>query len=156
MYYSFPLTEGRYYQRLDAILRSSLYSHFSESLSGLATIRAYGASARFQADNRRLMDNENRAYWMTCTNQRWLGLRLDLMGALLTFFVAILTVAARKTISPAQTGVVLSYMLTVQQSFGWLVRQSAEVENDMKYVWEIHLMVFIYRLANCCGFFQFC
>lgn len=98
------------------------------------------------------MDNENRAYWMTCTNQRWLGLRLDLMGALLTFFVAILTVAARKTISPAQTGVVLSYMLTVQQSFGWLVRQSAEVENDMKYVWEIHQMVFIYRVANCCGF----
>ena len=26
---------------LDTILRSSLYAHFSESLSGLATIRAY-------------------------------------------------------------------------------------------------------------------
>jgi hypothetical protein len=54
------------------------------------------------------------------------------MAALLTFFVAILTVAARNTISAAQTGVVLSYILSVQQSFGWLVRQSAEVENDMK------------------------
>jgi ABC-type multidrug transport system fused ATPase/permease subunit len=77
---------------------------------------------------------------MTCTNQRWLGLRLDLIGALLTFFVAILAVAARNTISAAQAGVVLSYILSVQQSFGWLVRQSAEVENDMKYVARIRCL----------------
>lgn len=63
------------------------------------------------------------------------------MGSMLTFFVAILAVAARKTISPAQTGVVLSYILTVQQSFGWLVRQTAEVENDMKCVTMLHLML---------------
>ena len=77
---------------------------------------------------------------MTCTNQRWLGLRLDLIGALLTFFVAILAVAARNTISAAQAGVALSCILTVQQSFGWLVRQSAKVENDMKYVARIRCL----------------
>lgn len=71
---------------------------------------------------------------MTIVNQRWLGLRLDLMGSILTLCVAILTVAGSNSISPAQTGVVLSYMIGVQQSFGWLVRQSAEVENNMKYV----------------------
>lgn len=47
-------------QRLDAILRSSLYSHFSESLSGLATIRAYGESERFRKDNEHRVDIENR------------------------------------------------------------------------------------------------
>lgn len=47
-------------QRLDAILRSSLYSHFSESLSGLATIRAYGESERFRKDNEHRVDMENR------------------------------------------------------------------------------------------------
>lgn len=60
----------------DALLRSSLYTHFSESLSGLATvnskpsllsvlrtypqIRAYGVSERFLLDNERLVDTENR------------------------------------------------------------------------------------------------
>jgi ABC-type multidrug transport system fused ATPase/permease subunit len=44
----------------DAILRSSLYSHFSESLYGLATIRAYGESERFRLDNERRVDVENR------------------------------------------------------------------------------------------------
>ncbi|KAJ3795163.1 ABC transporter [Lentinula aff. detonsa] len=119
---------------IDAILRSSLYSHFSESLSGLATIRAYGESDRFLLDNERRIDVENRAYWLTVTNQRWLGIRLDFLGTILTFVVALLTVGTRFTISPSQTGLVLSYILSIQQAFGWLVRQSAEVENDMNSV----------------------
>lgn len=53
----------------DSILRSSLYSHFSESLSGLATIRAYGEQGRFLEDNQKRVDVENRAYWLTVTNQ---------------------------------------------------------------------------------------
>ena len=61
-------TEG-YSQRLDAILRSSLYSHFSESLSGIATIRAYREEDRFLKENRDWVDIENRAYWLTVTNQ---------------------------------------------------------------------------------------
>ncbi|KAJ7678475.1 ABC transporter [Mycena rosella] len=127
-------TLGEALRILDAILRSSLYTHFSESLSGLATIRAYGVAERFRLDNERLVDSENRAYWLTVTNQRWLGIRLDFLGSLLTFVVSMLAVGARFTVSPSQTGVVLAYILSVQQAFGWMVRQSAEVENDMNSV----------------------
>ncbi|KAF9046870.1 ABC transporter [Hymenopellis radicata] len=131
---AFYRASARELKRLDAVLRSTLYSHFSESLSGLATIRAYGESQRFLKDNEERIDVENRAYWMTVTNQRWLGIRLDFLGSLLTFIVALLAVGTRFTISPSQTGLVLSYILSVQQAFGWLVRQSAEVENDMNSV----------------------
>ncbi|KAF7312085.1 ABC transporter protein [Mycena indigotica] len=131
---AFYRASAREIKRLDALLRSSLYTHFSESLSGLATIRAYGVSERFLRDNERLMDTENRAYWLSVTNQRWLGIRLDFLGSVLTFVVAMLAVGARFSISPAQTGLVLSYILSVQQAFGWMVRQSAEVENDMNSV----------------------
>ncbi|KAG9094212.1 hypothetical protein FS749_012910 [Ceratobasidium sp. UAMH 11750] len=127
----FYRSSARELKRLDAILRSSLYGHFSESLSGLATIRAYDEVGRFREENRKRMDIENRAYWLTVTNQRWLGIRLDFLGTILTFCVAILAVAARFSLSPSQIGVALSYILLVQQSFGWMVRQSAEVENDM-------------------------
>ncbi|KAI0041202.1 ABC transporter [Auriscalpium vulgare] len=121
-------------RRLDAILRSSLYSHFSESLSGLATIRAYGEEERFYKDNRDRVDIENRAYWLTVTNQRWLGIRLDFLGSILTLVVAMLTVGTRFSISPAKSGVTLSYILSIQQAFGFMVRQLAEVENDMNSV----------------------
>jgi predicted transglutaminase-like protease len=55
------------------------------------------------------------AYWLTVVNQRWLGMRVDFLGSLLTLAVALLTVGTRFTISPAQTGVTLSYILIVQQ-----------------------------------------
>ena len=97
-------------------MRSSVYAHFSESLSGLATIRAYGEAERFKEDNEKRVNIENRAYWLTVTNQRWLGIRLDAMGATLTFVVAMLAVGTRFSISPSQTGVVLSYILSVQQA----------------------------------------
>ncbi|KAI0072747.1 P-loop containing nucleoside triphosphate hydrolase protein [Panus rudis PR-1116 ss-1] len=131
---NFYRASARELKRLDAILRSSLYSHFSESLTGLATIRAYGETDRFLIENQKRVDIENRAYWLTCTNQRWLGIRLDFLGILLTFVVAILTVGTRFSISPSQTGVTLSYIISIQQSFGWAVRQTAEVENNMNSV----------------------
>ncbi|KIY65390.1 hypothetical protein CYLTODRAFT_492364 [Cylindrobasidium torrendii FP15055 ss-10] len=131
---AFYRASAREIKRLDAVLRSGLYAHFSESLSGMPTIRAYGESERFLLDNQKRIDVENRAYMLTTVNQRWLGIRLDFLGVLLTFVVSMLTVGTRFTISPSQTGVALSYILTIQQMFGFLIRQVAEVENDMNSV----------------------
>jgi ABC-type multidrug transport system fused ATPase/permease subunit len=52
---------ARELKRLDAILRSSLYAHFSESLTGLATIRAYGETDRFRKESEDRMNIENRS-----------------------------------------------------------------------------------------------
>ncbi|KAL7424431.1 ATP-binding cassette transporter yor1 [Cryptotrichosporon argae] len=121
---------SREFKRIDAVLRSSLYSHFSESLSGIGTIRAYGETERFCAENVKRMDIENRAYYLTVINQRWLGMRLDMLGTCLTFIVALVVVCAH-VVSAAKGGLALSTMLTIQQSLSWVVRQLAEVENDM-------------------------
>ncbi|GAA6063571.1 hypothetical protein JCM10212_003150 [Sporobolomyces blumeae] len=131
---SFYRQSARELKRLDNLLRSSLYAHFSESLSGLPTVRAYGEIPKFVKQNQNFLDIENRAYYLTVINQRWLGLRLDFFGSCLTFAVAMFSVGTAKTVSPAQTGLILSYILTISQSFSWMVRQGAEVENDMNSV----------------------
>jgi hypothetical protein len=112
---------------------SSFYRGFLSFFFSQATIRAYGESDRFRRENVQRIDTENRqatlrtcllsfnsaicirAYMLTVVNQRWLGIRLDILGVLLTFIVAILTVSARFSISPAQTGVTLTYIISVQQ-----------------------------------------
>ncbi|KAI3479513.1 hypothetical protein L1887_58424 [Cichorium endivia] len=126
----FYRSSAREVKRLDAILRSSLYSHFSETLSGLATIRAYRETETFVRENQKRMDIENRAYYLSITNQRWLGVRLDMLGALLVLIVALLTTASSTPITGGNAGIALTYMLTVAQAFSWMTRQIAEVEND--------------------------
>jgi ABC-type multidrug transport system fused ATPase/permease subunit len=53
---------ARELKRLDAILRPPLYAHFSESLTGLAAIRAYGETERFQKESEDQMNIESRFF----------------------------------------------------------------------------------------------
>lgn len=58
------------------MLRSLLYAHFAESLSGLPTIRSYGETTRFLHDNEYFVDLEDRAAILTVTNQRYASMGL--------------------------------------------------------------------------------
>ncbi|KAI0321790.1 ABC protein [Amylostereum chailletii] len=131
---AFYRASARELKRLDAMLRSLLYAHFSESLTGLSTIRSYGEIPRFVKENRYFIDLENRALFLTVTNQRWLAIRLDFLGAIMVFSVAVFAVVGVSGISAAQIGLVLTYTTTLTQLCGLVTRQSAEVENYMNSV----------------------
>lgn len=127
----FYRSSAREFKRIDALLRSTLYSHFAESLTGLTTIRAYRESKRFMFDNFKYMDLQNRAYFLTIVNQRWLGLRLDVMGSVCVLIVGILSAVRVGAITSSKSGVALSQIVTVAQTLGFLTRQLTELENEM-------------------------
>ncbi|KAF4981721.1 hypothetical protein FZEAL_2523 [Fusarium zealandicum] len=131
MYYR---PSARELRRVNNLLRSRIYEHFGESLSGLPTLKAFGAVSRFLNDNATKIDTENTAYWLSVSCQRWLNLRLDLCGAGLVLAAGLLVVGLRDTIDPSSGGVVLSYVVTAQAVFGNMIRQSAEIENNMNSV----------------------
>ncbi|KAI6025624.1 P-loop containing nucleoside triphosphate hydrolase protein [Pisolithus orientalis] len=128
---AFYRASAREVKRLDSMFRSLLYAHFSETFTGLPTIRSYGATKRFIMANRYYIDLEDRSLYLVITNQRWLSVRLDFMGAMLVFFVALLTVTDVSGINAAQIGLVLTYTLTLTQFASLMTRQSADVENNM-------------------------
>ncbi|MBW0469278.1 hypothetical protein O181_008993 [Austropuccinia psidii MF-1] len=121
-------------QRLDNLLRSRLYAHFSESLNGLTTIKAYGMTQKFLSEHCRLLDFENRAYLLTVINQQWLGLRFNALGSVLVLVVAIIAVEQAETTNPSQIGLILTYILGISQALGWMIRQFAKVENNLNSV----------------------
>ncbi|GAA5888140.1 hypothetical protein JCM5296_005447 [Sporobolomyces johnsonii] len=128
---SFYRASARTIKRHDNVLRSFLYAWFSESLTGLSTIRAFGEQDRFLSGNEKYIDMENRAYLLTVVNQRWLSIRVDGMGALFVFIVAIVAVAERTSIPSSKTGLILSVAISMQQALTMMLRQTAEVENNM-------------------------
>ncbi|KAJ7183176.1 ABC protein [Mycena filopes] len=131
---AFYRASAREMKRLDAMLRSVLYAHLSESLTGLPTIRSYGEIPRFIEANKYYIDLENRALFLTVTNQRWLAIRLDACGAMMVFTVAIFAVIGVSGISPAQIGLVLTYTTQLTQMCSMVTRQSAELESYMNSV----------------------
>jgi ABC-type multidrug transport system fused ATPase/permease subunit len=121
-------------KRLDSIMRSTLYGSYSETLTGLSTVRAYRDQDRSIKSADYGLDLENRAYYMTVAIQRWLGVRLDFFGNILILGIALFAAAFRNTVSPAKIGVVLSYTLSITQTFSTMVQQFAQNEQNMNAV----------------------
>ncbi|KAF7343004.1 Oligomycin resistance ATP-dependent permease YOR1 [Mycena venus] len=121
-------------KRMDSLLRSALYASYSETLTGLATIRAYGEQARAIKDADHGLDMENRAKYMTISIQRWLGIRLDLFGNILVLGIALFAAGFRYTVDPSKIGVVLSYTLGVTFLLTEMVNQFAQIEQSMNAV----------------------
>ncbi|KAH9920031.1 multidrug resistance-associated ABC transporter [Epithele typhae] len=98
-------------KRLDSLLRSLLYSSYSEALTGLSTLRAYRSQDRFVQKSNQGLDQENRAYYMTIAIQRWLAVRLDVLGNILILGIGLFAAGFRSSVDPSKIGVVLSYTL---------------------------------------------
>ncbi|CAN8095998.1 unnamed protein product [Discula destructiva] len=131
---SFYRASAREVKRFESVLRSNVFARFGEGLSGVATIRAYGLKDRFIDELRIAIDDMNAAYYLTFSNQRWLSVRLDVVGNLLVFTTGILVITSRFNVPPSIGGLVLSYILATVQMIQFTVRQLAEVENGMNSV----------------------
>jgi len=88
---------SREIQRLEAISRSPLYAHFSETLTGLPTIRSYSIQEQFiHRSDFRANHNSQAFYCMWITNQ-WLSLRLDWLGQCVLFAYTLILVLFKIT-----------------------------------------------------------
>jgi len=71
---------------------------------------------------------------MTISIQRWLGVRLDLLGNFLILGIALFAAGFRKKVDPSKIGVVLSYTLSITQTFSDLVSTYAQNEQNFNAV----------------------
>ncbi|XP_075974894.1 multidrug-Resistance like Protein 1 isoform X3 [Anticarsia gemmatalis] len=127
----FYVATSRQLKRLESVSRSPIYSHFGESITGATTIRAYGVSERFIEESERGVDHNQSCYYPSCIANRWLAVRLEMIGNLIIFFSAMFAVLSRDTISPGLVGLSVSYALQITQTLNWLVRMTSEVETNI-------------------------
>lgn len=120
---------SRQLQRLESMLKSPVFAHFSETLCGVSTIRAFRCQSRFLKANADKMDQQQRAYYLLVATNRWLAVRLEFLGTTVVFFstLSVLMGGLNGTISQGLAGVVFSYALNVTQSLNWLVRMARYV-----------------------------
>lgn len=118
-------------KRLNSVSRSPILHHLNETVSGLATIRAYGFERRFQAKNMSNLDNNNRAYYWLWSASRWLGWRLDLTSALVSFCTGLLILQSWDRMESGWAALSLSYSMMFNGCVASMIRSYAQNEMNM-------------------------
>eukprot|EP00177_Eucheuma_denticulatum_P007234 GFKZ01013162.1.p1 GENE.GFKZ01013162.1~~GFKZ01013162.1.p1 ORF type:complete len:1384 (+),score=212.46 GFKZ01013162.1:285-4436(+) len=123
-------------KRLDAISKSPIYAHFSETLGGLSTLRAYGKQEQSKSDNMNMIDINQRAFFSWLVANRWFSLYLEMAGSLLIFATAVFGVMAVRSSGTfsGDVGLSLTYSLQVTGILGFTVRSITELEGQMSSV----------------------
>nr|XP_037273941.1 multidrug resistance-associated protein 1-like [Rhipicephalus microplus] len=127
----FYIATSRQLKRLESISRSPIYVHFSETVSGSSSIRAYGAGERFVARSNELTDINHSSFFPSIAASRWLSIRLEFLGYSIVFIAALLAVLTRETLSPGLAGLSVSYALTVTSTLNMLVRATSDTETNL-------------------------
>ncbi|XP_071815996.1 ATP-binding cassette sub-family C member 9-like isoform X3 [Apostichopus japonicus] len=130
---AFFITTSRELQRLESISRSPVFAHFSESLGGLTTIRAFNVQETFAKNILAKIEKNNVAYLYLQTSNRWLGTRLDFIGSLIVLIAGVVSLGSAYAgeLAPSLVGLSITYALSISNSLNWVIRQAADVEMQM-------------------------
>lgn len=127
--------------RLESISRSPIYSEFSQALTGVNSIRAYKDDKRFiDTLEQRLNQNSVAGVTQQLAGQ-WLAIRLDILGALISFFIALITATSSGFIPPEFLALGLSYSFQLTTFLKFAVRMSATLEAQMNAVERIKFYI---------------
>jgi len=118
------------------VSRSPLYALLGETLEGVSTIRAYNAQSNLVSRITSMLDEQQNAYFLTCTAQCWLAVRLELVGTLIICSACLLAVFEHQKMGGNEifaglAGLSISFALSVTQSLNWSVRMSSDLEANM-------------------------
>ncbi|NXR10010.1 MRP7 protein, partial [Semnornis frantzii] len=124
---------SRELKRLYSVTLSPIYTHFSETLSGLSSIRAMRATRRFELENHLRLEENQRCLFASNTAVQWLDIRLQMIGvAVITAIAGIAIIQHQKQLgNPGLVGLALSYALSVTNLLSGLISSFTMTETMM-------------------------
>ncbi|KAI8904886.1 P-loop containing nucleoside triphosphate hydrolase protein [Gorgonomyces haynaldii] len=123
------VTTSRDLKRLESVSRSPVYAQFSETLMGVATIRAYGSSNRFVELNQQKVDRNHQSHFFIWAANRWLCFRIEFLSAITVLFAGLSALAAGS--NSGWMALTITYALQFTYALLWSVRFHAEMEMSM-------------------------
>ena len=108
---NYYLRTSRQLRFMDLEAKSPLYTQFIESLSGLATLRAFGWQEANHALNDKLLDLSQQPAYLLYMIQRWLTLIMDFISLGLAMLVVGLSLKLKSSVSIGKLISTLRYLL---------------------------------------------
>ncbi|CAL2236948.1 unnamed protein product [Prunus armeniaca] len=131
-YRGYYLASSRELTRLDSITKAPVIHHFSESISGVVTIRSFRRQNMFSKENVKRVNANLRMDFHNYGSNEWLGFRLEMLGSLILCISTVFMILLPSSIiKPENVGLTLSYGLSLNGVLFWAVYMSCFVENRM-------------------------
>ncbi|PWA56771.1 multidrug resistance-associated protein 4 [Artemisia annua] len=131
-YRRYYLATSREITRLDSITKAPVIHHFSESISGVMTIRSFRKQDRFVQENVDRVNGNLRMDFHNNGSNEWLGFRLEFIGSLFLCASTVFMIFLPSSIvKPENVGLSLSYGLSLNGALFWSIYVSCFVENRM-------------------------
>jgi ATP-binding cassette subfamily C (CFTR/MRP) protein 1 len=127
----FYLRTSRQMRLLDLEAKTPLYQHFTETLEGVATVRAFGWQRIFDEIALRRLDDSQRPYFLLYCIQRWLSLVLGLLVAGIAVILVALALCVPSKSSAGSLGVALTSILAFNQALTMLVSSWTNAETSL-------------------------
>uniref|UniRef100_T1JBI7 ABC-type glutathione-S-conjugate transporter n=1 Tax=Strigamia maritima TaxID=126957 RepID=T1JBI7_STRMM len=127
----FYIFTSRQLKRLESITRSPIFSHFSETLSGASTIRAYSLENQFVSNFQQKVDTNHGCYYPSIIANRWLSIRLELLANLIILSAALLAVIGRDTLDAGTVGLSITYASSITNVLIFMVRMMSDLETNI-------------------------
>lgn len=125
----FYLRTSRQMRLLDLETKSPLYSHFIDTMKGIATIRAFGWVPENVHLNKVYLDTSQRPAYLLAIIQRWLGFVLRIIVALLA--IAIVTLATQLRSNTAFTGASLVALMSFAEGLMYVITMYTLLETSI-------------------------
>jgi ATP-binding cassette subfamily C (CFTR/MRP) protein 1 len=126
----FYVRTSRQIRLFDIEAKSPLFTQFLDLLRGLSTVRAFAWGPRFTEQYLDLLDASQRPYYLLFCIQRWLGLVLDLMTALLVTIMMILVVKLRAQLSAQYVALAFVQIMSFGQSLAHVIQDWTQLETS--------------------------
>ncbi|KAG0271976.1 hypothetical protein BGZ95_000148 [Linnemannia exigua] len=125
------IASSRSLKRIDSVSRSPIYQHFSETLTGVSTIRAMNVGPRFILDNANKTNVSANAYFTFIMSNRWLQVRLEALGATIVLGAGMFAVLSRNTLNTSTVGLSITYALSITEELTWAIRSYSDLANQL-------------------------
>ncbi|CAL0324361.1 unnamed protein product [Lupinus luteus] len=118
--------------RLAQIRISPILHHFSESLAGTASIRAFDQESRFVYTNLGLVDGHSKPWFHNVSAMEWLSFRLNLLSNFVFAFSLVLLVTLPEgIINPSIAGLAVTYGINLNVLQASVIWNICNAENKM-------------------------
>ena len=124
------IATSRQLKRLESTTMSPIYSHFSETVQGVSSVRAYGLAEKFVKECHRRIDLNNACFYPSVAATRWLTVRLSFLGFSVVLMSGVFAVFYRDTLSPSLAGLAISFSLSFTMLLNFLITAYSDVETD--------------------------